>query len=135
MAADVGTPMARLARLFTKASYSPGDPSEEEVSQAWAEVETLTRALDSSDLLPGPLAAAPEPRHRSCARREDLELVVVFAEGLAEVLAGVSEEVLQPGALHRRGQALETGLAHLADVALDEEGAAEHGQEADEEAW
>jgi transglutaminase-like putative cysteine protease len=47
--ADVGTPMTRLARLFTKASYSPGDPSEDEVSQAWAEVETLTRALDSGD--------------------------------------------------------------------------------------
>jgi transglutaminase-like putative cysteine protease len=47
--ADVGTPMTHLARIFTKASYSPGDPSEEEVSQAWAEVETLTQALDSSD--------------------------------------------------------------------------------------
>jgi len=53
IAADVGSPMARLARIFTKASYSPGDPSEEEVSQAWAEVETLTKALDSSDSLLG----------------------------------------------------------------------------------
>jgi hypothetical protein len=46
---DVGTPMTVLARLFTKASYSPGDPSEEEVRQAWAEVEALTRALDTND--------------------------------------------------------------------------------------
>ena len=53
IAADVGTPMTRLARIFTKASYSPGDPSEEEVSQAWAEVETLTRELDSSDSVLG----------------------------------------------------------------------------------
>ncbi len=53
IAADVGTPMTRLARIFTKASYSPGDPSEEEVSQAWEEVETLTRALDSSDSVLG----------------------------------------------------------------------------------
>jgi transglutaminase-like putative cysteine protease len=53
IAADVGRPMAQLARIFTKASYSPGDPSEEEVSQAWAEVETLTRALDSSDSVLG----------------------------------------------------------------------------------
>jgi len=51
--ADVGTPMTRLARLFTKASYSPGDPSEEEVSQAWADVETLTKALDSGDSVLG----------------------------------------------------------------------------------
>ena len=51
--ADVGTPMTRLARLFTKASYSPGDPSEEEVDQAWAEVDTLTRALDSGDSVLG----------------------------------------------------------------------------------
>jgi hypothetical protein len=51
--ADVGTPMTRLARIFTKASYSPGDPSEEEVSQAWAEVETLTKALDSGDSVLG----------------------------------------------------------------------------------
>jgi transglutaminase-like putative cysteine protease len=49
VAADVGSPMTRLARIFTKASYSPGDPSEDEVSQAWAEVETLTKALDSND--------------------------------------------------------------------------------------
>ncbi|MDQ1506321.1 MAG: hypothetical protein QOD57_4048 [Actinomycetota bacterium] len=49
VAADVGTPMTGLARLFTKASYSPGDPSEEEVSEAWAEVETLTKALDAGD--------------------------------------------------------------------------------------
>ena len=53
VAADVGTPMTRLARIFTKASYSPGDPSEEEVSQAWAEVETLTRALDEGDSVVG----------------------------------------------------------------------------------
>jgi hypothetical protein len=53
IAADVGTPMTRLARIFTKASYSLGDPSEEEVSQAWAEVETLTRALDTSDSVLG----------------------------------------------------------------------------------
>ncbi|HEX6382033.1 MAG TPA: DUF3488 and transglutaminase-like domain-containing protein [Acidimicrobiia bacterium] len=53
IAADVGSPMTRLARLFTKASYSPGDPSEEEVSQAWEEVETLTRALDTSDSVLG----------------------------------------------------------------------------------
>ena len=45
--------MAKLARIFTKASYSPGDPSEDEVSAAWAEVETLTRALDSSDSVLG----------------------------------------------------------------------------------
>ena len=51
--ADVGTPMTRLARIFTKASYSPGDPSEDEVTQAWAEVETLTRALDEGDSLLG----------------------------------------------------------------------------------
>jgi transglutaminase-like putative cysteine protease len=53
MAADVGSPMTSLAGIFTKASYSPGDPSEEEVSQAWAEVETLTRALDTSDSVLG----------------------------------------------------------------------------------
>jgi hypothetical protein len=53
VAADVGSPMTRLARLFTKASYSPGDPSEDEVSQAWAEVDTLTRALDEGDSLLG----------------------------------------------------------------------------------
>ncbi len=53
VAADVGTPMTSLARIFTKASYSPADPSEDEVSAAWAEVETLTRALDSSDSLLG----------------------------------------------------------------------------------
>jgi transglutaminase-like putative cysteine protease len=53
IAADVGAPMTKLARIFTKASYSPGDPSEEEVSQAWAEVETLTRALDSTDSVVG----------------------------------------------------------------------------------
>jgi hypothetical protein len=41
--------MNRLARLFTKASYSPGDPSEDEVSEAWAEVDTLTKALDAGD--------------------------------------------------------------------------------------
>ena len=45
--------MAGLARLFTKASYSPGDPSEEEAGAAWAEVDTLTRALDSGDSLLG----------------------------------------------------------------------------------
>jgi hypothetical protein len=49
VAADVGTPMTGLARLFTKASYSPGDPSEEEVSEAWAEVDTLSKALDEGD--------------------------------------------------------------------------------------
>ena len=49
VAGGVGAPMNHLARIFTKASYSPGDPSEEEVSQAWAEVETLTKALDSGD--------------------------------------------------------------------------------------
>lgn len=53
IAADVGSPMTRLAGIFTKASYSPGDPSEEEVSQAWAEVETLTQALDTSDSVLG----------------------------------------------------------------------------------
>ncbi|HYH49215.1 MAG TPA: DUF3488 and transglutaminase-like domain-containing protein [Acidimicrobiia bacterium] len=53
IAADVGTPMTKLARLFTKASYSPGDPSEEEVSAAWAEVDTLTRVLDSNDSVVG----------------------------------------------------------------------------------
>jgi hypothetical protein len=53
IAADVGAPMTKLARIFTKASYSPGDPSEDEVSQAWAEVETLTRALDQSDSVVG----------------------------------------------------------------------------------
>jgi hypothetical protein len=49
VAADIGSPMSQLARIFTKASYSPGDPSEEEVSAAWAEVETLTKTLDSTD--------------------------------------------------------------------------------------
>ena len=49
VAADVGSPMTQLARIFTKASYSPADPSEDEASHAWAEVETLTRALDPSD--------------------------------------------------------------------------------------
>jgi transglutaminase-like putative cysteine protease len=49
VAAEIGSPMAQLATLFTKASYSPGDPSEDEVSQAWAEVETLTKALDEGD--------------------------------------------------------------------------------------
>ncbi|HVW31885.1 MAG TPA: DUF3488 and transglutaminase-like domain-containing protein [Acidimicrobiia bacterium] len=53
VAADVGTPMTRLARLFTKASYASGDPSEDEVSAAWAEVDTLTKALDSGDSLLG----------------------------------------------------------------------------------
>jgi transglutaminase-like putative cysteine protease len=53
IAADVGAPMTKLARIFTKASYSPGDPSEDEVSQAWAEVESLTRALDQSDSVLG----------------------------------------------------------------------------------
>ena len=53
IAADVGSPMTRLAGIFTKASYSPGDPSEDEVTQAWEEVETLTRALDSSDSVLG----------------------------------------------------------------------------------
>jgi transglutaminase-like putative cysteine protease len=53
VAADVGPPMTHLARLFTKGSYSPGDPSEDEVTQAWAEVDTLTRALDSSDSVLG----------------------------------------------------------------------------------
>jgi transglutaminase-like putative cysteine protease len=51
--ADVGRPMARLAGLFTKASYSPGDPSEDEARQAWEEVEVLTRALDSGDSFTG----------------------------------------------------------------------------------
>jgi uncharacterized protein DUF4129 len=67
--ADVGTPMTRLARIFTKASYSPGDPSEDEVSQAWAEVETLTKALDSGDTFLGrwrrrlnPATLLPTPR-------------------------------------------------------------------------
>ena len=45
--------MTQLARIFTKASYSPGDPSEEEVSEAWAEVETLTKALDAGDSFVG----------------------------------------------------------------------------------
>jgi transglutaminase-like putative cysteine protease len=49
VAGEVGSPMTRLAGLFTKASYSPGDPSEDEVDQAWAEVETLTKALDAGD--------------------------------------------------------------------------------------
>jgi hypothetical protein len=53
IAADVGTPMTRLARIFTKASYSPGDPSEEEVTQAWEEVEKLTQTLDSNDSVLG----------------------------------------------------------------------------------
>lgn len=46
---DIGTAMTRLARLFTKASYSDGGPSEDEVRQAWEAVETLTRVLDSGD--------------------------------------------------------------------------------------
>jgi transglutaminase-like putative cysteine protease len=50
---DVGSPMTRLARLFSKASYAGGDPSEDEANQAWAEVDTLTRALDSGDSLLG----------------------------------------------------------------------------------
>jgi hypothetical protein len=49
VAGEVGSPMTRLAGLFTKASYSPADPSEDEVDQAWAEVETLTKALDADD--------------------------------------------------------------------------------------
>lgn len=52
-AADVGPALARLARLFTKASYASGGPSEEEAGQAWAEVEAITRALDSGDSLFG----------------------------------------------------------------------------------
>ena len=53
VAADVGSPMTTLARIFTKASYSPGDPSEEEVKEAWAEVETLAKALDAGDSFVG----------------------------------------------------------------------------------
>ena len=45
----IGTPMSRLAGLFTKASYSGAGPSEDEARAAWVEVETLTRALDSND--------------------------------------------------------------------------------------
>jgi hypothetical protein len=66
---DVGPPMTRLARIFTKASYAAGDPSEEEVSQAWAEVESLTKALDSGDSVLGrwrrrlnPATLLPVPR-------------------------------------------------------------------------
>ena len=67
IAADVGSPMTRLARIFTKASYSPGDPSEEEVSQAWAEVETLTQGARHRRLGPGPVAAPPEPGDAAAA--------------------------------------------------------------------
>jgi transglutaminase-like putative cysteine protease len=51
--ADVGRPMARLAGLFTKASYASDDPSEDEAHQAWEQVDVLTRVLDSGDSFVG----------------------------------------------------------------------------------
>src|SRR2546423_7331999 len=88
----------------------------------------------------GPVAAAAEPGDAPALRRlrrlvqrgYPLATAVVLAEGLAEVLTGVAEHALQPLALHRGRDALEPGLAHLAEVAHDHEGAAEHGQEPDE---
>jgi transglutaminase-like putative cysteine protease len=50
---DVGAPVIHLARLFTRASYSPSEVSEDEASQAWDEVEALTRVLDSNDSFVG----------------------------------------------------------------------------------
>ena len=51
--ADVGTPLSRLANLFSKALYSDAGPSDTEASQAWEAVESLNRALDSDDSLVG----------------------------------------------------------------------------------
>ena len=34
--------MARLAGVFTKVSYSGGDPSDDDAAAAWAEVDALT---------------------------------------------------------------------------------------------
>jgi hypothetical protein len=45
----VVAPMARLARLFTKASYAPHGPSDDEAAAAWDAVDTLNAALDSGD--------------------------------------------------------------------------------------
>ncbi|MGH9040810.1 MAG: DUF4129 domain-containing protein, partial [Acidimicrobiia bacterium] len=47
----VGTPMARLAGVFTKAAYSGGDPSDDDAADAWEAVDTLNRTLDSGESL------------------------------------------------------------------------------------
>ncbi|MGH8972770.1 MAG: DUF4129 domain-containing transglutaminase family protein, partial [Acidimicrobiia bacterium] len=45
----VGTPMALLARVFTKAAYSGADPSEDDAAHAWEAVDDLRQSLDSGD--------------------------------------------------------------------------------------
>jgi hypothetical protein len=48
-APTVVAPMARLARLFTKATYSPQSATDEEARAAWEAVDSLNEALDSGD--------------------------------------------------------------------------------------
>jgi hypothetical protein len=48
-APGVGSPMALLAGVFTRASYSGADPSETDAADAWEAVDTLRSALDSGD--------------------------------------------------------------------------------------
>ena len=45
----VGTPMALLARVWTKTSYSGADPSEDEAADAWEAVDSLNQTLDSGE--------------------------------------------------------------------------------------
>jgi transglutaminase-like putative cysteine protease len=42
-------PMGRLAGVFTRVAYSPGEPSDADADAAWSEVEALTEALDAGD--------------------------------------------------------------------------------------
>ncbi len=45
----VGTPMALLARVFTKAAYSGADPTDDDAAHAWEAVDDLNSTLDSGD--------------------------------------------------------------------------------------
>jgi transglutaminase-like putative cysteine protease len=45
----VGTPLALLARVFTKAAYSGADPTDAEAAHAWEAVDDLSSTLDSGD--------------------------------------------------------------------------------------
>ncbi|MGH8990491.1 MAG: DUF4129 domain-containing transglutaminase family protein, partial [Acidimicrobiia bacterium] len=45
----VGTPMATLAGVFTKVSYSGADPSEHDADDAWQAVDDLGNTIDSGD--------------------------------------------------------------------------------------
>src|SRR5438309_7790908 len=59
-------------------------------------------------------------------------LLLVLAEALAQATAGVAQRRREAPGPHRLRQLLETGLTHLAHVALEHEGASQHEQESHE---